>query len=225
MIALGLLLVGSGYAVHLQDVRGLDPVEAAGLATELSRAIGARTGTVAVIDDPAWGSCPDPSGCPGEIEARTGAGQILLVRAFAAGARMRVTLERSAVVTPRTTPREVLDLSRAPKDWGPPVQAAIDRLFPARTAAALVAAPPEPAPASPVLPWALIGAGAGMLGVGIALGASSASTLDALESGLQPAARVEQDGDRARGQAIAANVLFVGAALAVSGGLTWWLLE
>lgn len=217
---LGLMLVGAGIAIHVEDVRGLDVTESVALTTELARALQARTGTVAVVDDPAWGPCIGADEiCLERVRDRTRSSVVVLVRAFAAGTRLRVTMER---IGHPGEPRAV-DLSRSPVGWRAPVMEAVSSMFAAGVAPPLALAPAPPS--ARLGPYVVAGVGVAALAVGVVLGVGSASTLADLESGVTTASRAQADGDSARTRAVAANVLFGIAGAAIVAGVVWWLAE
>jgi len=219
---LGLLIIGAGIALHLEDTRGLEQGESLALAAELGKAIKARTSTTPVLDDPVWSDCNEPDRCLSAIRQRTGASDVMLIRAFAAGARMRVTVER---VGSGKEPIS-LDLTRDAESWHDPMRVATETLYLEGKAVLEVPwSPPPPPPSPSVGPYVVAGAGVAMLGAGIGFGLASASAIRDLEAGVQRASIADPAADSAATQAVVANVMFAAAGAAIVGGLMWWWLD
>src|SRR5688572_8419299 len=92
--SLGLLLVGSGVGVHLEELGEMPLAEASSFADRLAEAIEARTGRRAVLDDPLWPACKESNRCVDAIRARTETEDVVLLRLYKGPTKIRLIAER-----------------------------------------------------------------------------------------------------------------------------------
>ncbi|MCK6551049.1 hypothetical protein L6R52_34750 [Myxococcota bacterium] len=227
---LALVAATQGLGLRLEEAGEITPDEAVALTRALAARIEARCGATVVIDDPLWPGCVGQERCIDAIRARTGDGDVVLLRVFGGLTKARVITERFAAGADGAT-RAELDVPRDAGGWAEPLTELAGRLCPTvqvshgtGTLTIDVAAPV--APEGPrVLPWVLGGTGVALAVVGIAFGASSASArADAADPTLSDAA-FDALADRTQAHAITADVLFVAAGVSAVTGLVLALIE
>ena len=211
-------------AIRVRDVQGLGADGAAALADELADALRTATGRTVSVDSPHW-PCEGPQ-CPYEIRVRTGAGEIVMVDALAAGSRLRLLMER--ILGDDTSDRRIqIDLARSDQDVKRSLAQLIELLFPraslpppmvVATAAAMTG------DRSPLVPAVLLGAGTAALVAGVVLRLTSHAARDEAET-LVAGPEFESARDRATTHLTLSSVVWIGAAALVSAGATLLLID
>lgn len=212
-------------AVHLDDVQGLDAPEALELGAALRDGLERVTRRRAHLDELGGPRCERDPDCLAAVRSRTGSGDVVLLQLIAAGTRVRLVAERaepSGVVSQRVQ----ADLRRNVRS----LDGVAELLFPEappRTASADLATLLTPA-STPVIPtpaehgrWiagGVVGAGALVGGVALALRVSSNAARD---RAALPGA--DFDGERAlsEGHGLASNVLLGVAAAMITGAVVY----
>jgi hypothetical protein len=240
-IWLALACVGSGVAVRVEDARGVSEKDLDLLTRALVQAVGERAGEEAVLDR--GPPCESADRCLGEIRARSGTSEVILVRLIGVPTRIRLIAERLTVDRTEPVASAEVDLLRTQTTWSSQLSLLAERLMPEPIAKkpladALPEPQPEPQPEPPLqrvapleprpatetridpLPWVAIGAGAVALGVGIGFGVDSHA---ARETAAMPPMHTPQEIDalrsRAIGHAAIADVLYVLSAIGVGAGV------
>jgi len=235
--ALALTLASATVGIRLEESEELSIETAMQIAEGLGRAIQTRSGLSPVIDDPVWGVCRAADRCLPEVRARTGAGDIVLVKLFGAPKKVRLIAQRfSPGLSPE--PRFEINVPIEREGWNAPLEAAARALFAQATTIdpkALVHGvelpknqlDPHPPPKGErsVVPWVLVGAGAAALIAGSIFGFSSRSARSAVETEPHSDAEVDVLTDRMRAHGWTANVLFSVSALSAAGGVALLVLE
>jgi hypothetical protein len=231
MIPLAALLAlfgaGERIGVRVEDAQGLQQEEAEELAKLLARGIEAATGASVAIDDHLWQSeCKSEDRCAAEIRARTGAGELVFVSAFATPSRIRVLVERSEKRSAQA------DLLRDRSAWPRVLSGFAEILFAdgrrlLSTAPAIEAAAPQAESArASVLPGYLAFGGAAILGgVGVAFRLSSNAAAARVDNLSVPTEALAAERDRARSDGVVSNLLIGGAAVLVASGVVYLLMR
>lgn len=229
-----LLVAGASIdriGVRLEDAQGLSEDDGRRLASSFARSIQDATGIVTVVDERIWEEeCDKGSRCGPEIRARTGAKQVVFLKAYGAATRFRLiaerTDERTAVL--RSVQADLLRDEHALKRE---MRGFVEILFPDEAKSATSSASSatvqldltkkEPPPSSTlrILAWSSIGAGAVAAGVATGFRLSSNSTRSKLENQAVPMDEIARDMSTVRTNATLSNFLFGGAAVLVTAGL------
>lgn len=229
---LGLLLVGSGVSLHLEEHAELRLEEATALAHRLARAIEARTGRRTVLDDPLWPDCRDADRCLDAIRARTDTEDVVLLRFYSGPTKIRLIAERLAIDSLRDGRLE----TNVPKDPDQARDEALENvaftLFPeapmSETSTQLIERAPteEETGALEVLGWTSIAVAGASLAVAVGFGVSSRSVRNALLSDA-PADDEEFNSafDQLQLHTRVANALFITSAASLVLGGVFLLLD
>jgi hypothetical protein len=229
MFALWLALVTTPPAqpvgVHIEDVQGLSAEVAQELARGIAKSVEELTGASVVLDDQLWESeCTKPDRCASEIRGRTGAGQVVLLKAFAAATRLRLVADLSDRES-KIVHSVQADLGREPESWPGTLRGFAQILFPtaagAPTQVSVVAAP-APEPPSRTFSWVAIGAGVGSLGAAVALRLAANAQHDNYKNSTT-AAQADAAMNATIVDGTASNLLFGAAAVLVASAVVWWV--
>lgn len=232
---IALLAPASPVGIHVKESEEVDARSALTIARTMGDSITRETGLDCTVDDTVWSQCSDTPSCVADVAARTGAIDVVLLRLYGARTKVLVVAER---FTPRAeAPLRVEEsMPRDEEKWRGALEAIARKLF----AGSKPVTPPlgDVAPEDPVSsarstayredgggPWVWLSFGAGLtaLGVGIALGVSSRDARSTLREGAHTDQEIDALSGRAKHHALAANVLFSAAAIAVvSGAILWW---
>ena len=188
-VSLGLLLVGSGVSVHLEELGEMPLQEASTFGDRLAEAIESRTARRAVLDDPLWPECREANRCVDAIRARTTTDDVVLLRLYSGPTKLRLIAERLSVDGLRDARIEE-NVPRDASAWSEPIANLAERLFPEppkpeeEVADRIVAPRPveEEIGFFDVAPWAMFGASVATLAVSAGFGISSRSARKDLES-------------------------------------------
>jgi hypothetical protein len=223
-VSLGLLLVGSGTGVHLEEHGEMQLQEAASFAGRLTDAIEARTARRAVLDDPLWPECKDANRCVDAIRARTKTEDVVLLRLYAGPTKIRLIAERLSLDGLRDARIEE-NVPRDANGWNAPIEGLAERLFPEpprpeETVAERVVTtpPPDEAPGFfDVAPWVVLGTGAAAL---IASGGFALSWKSARDEVTRDPSQEEFDAafDRIRTHGRLANGFLIGGLVGIATG-------
>src|SRR4029077_1796837 len=112
----------------LEESEELSIETAMQIAEGLGRAIETRSGLSPVIDDPVWGVCRAAARCLPEVRARTGAGDIVLVKLFGAPKKVRLIAQRFPLGR-APDPRFEINVPIEREGWTEPLEAAARALF------------------------------------------------------------------------------------------------
>lgn len=225
---LGLLLVGSGVSLHLDEHAELPLEEATDLADGLARAIEARTNRRVILDDPLWPDCRQADRCLDAIRARTDTDDVVLLRLYSGPTKIRLIAERLSLDSLRDGRLE----KNIPKEAGEArsdalVEVALS-LFPESpaptTSTQLIEGAPEEEQGTGVLAvlgWTSIGVAGASLAVATGFGISSRLIREDLLSDSPPVDDAYTSAfGRLRTHTRVANALFItGAATLVAGGV------
>lgn len=226
MFSLGILLIGAGIGLHVEESEGLEIAEVMGVAASLGEAIKTRTGTTPAIDEPTWSRCEAEDRCVPEIKQRLKAGDVIMMRVFGGPGSVRVVAERHGKFDRRGT----ITIDRATL---PPPPSAFTSLAGAlfqevRPPAAQIAvvAPAVEAPAKRSwAPWVAFGAGALAAGAGTIFGVASLNTRSEIEAQIHDEPTFTELRDKQDGQATAAYLLFGVAVAGVVAGTLLLVLD
>ncbi len=227
-----MLLVTAGLGVHLEEVVDLPLRDATEVARAFADAAERRAGLPARVDDPLAPRCDRSRRCLGDVAARTDAEHLVFLRLIGGVTKIRVVavrldssgLRRAEAVA--NLPRQ-LDQAEAPLDR------LAGALFPERVEPVvlppLITADPmpgeEPSRLERAGPWLVIGFGVAAGVGGTALGLSSASARDRIETqGLTGTEYTDALGQM-QDHGTAANVLYGVAVASVLTGIAWLLLR
>lgn len=229
--------IGATVGVHIEELGEISLRRALVAVEAFERAIEKRTGRPIRLDDPTWG-CEGSDRCIGEIRARTGGEDLVLVRVLAGPSKIHLLLARFG---PKEAPGpRVAEAHLSPdKDagWDPALDAAARSLFPEPALSAIAAELPSPETRAPLpparsqltlrstLPWAAIGAGLIAGGVGAAFALSNRNARAQIRSSALPASEYEALSDRARAHGLWADVLLGTSALGLIAGVTLLVID
>jgi hypothetical protein len=179
-VRLGLLLVGSGVSVHLEELGETPLQEASTFAERLADAIESRTARRAVLDDPLWPECREASRCVDAIRARTKTDDVVMLRLYSGPTKLRLIAERLSLDGLRNARIEE-NFPREEKAWADPIANLTERLFPEPpkpeeeiTEGAEVPSPTEESVGFfDVAPWAVFGVSAAALAASAGFALSS----------------------------------------------------
>jgi hypothetical protein len=241
-----LLLVGADVGLRIDDARGVSNDDVAEICGVLGKAIEDRAKLTSAIDA-AETSCTRADRCIEDLRARTGATDILFIRFLGVPTRIRLLIELFPLRATVASKTVELDLTRTRSSWAATLAGVAAELFPKREQPVAQPArspelqpPPEKTPpeiaVAPTsrepeeeddgwIPWAVIGTGVVVGAVGIGFGVSSRNARSEAISGPHTDAENAALEDRAIGHGIAANVMFVGAAIAIGAGVVLELLD
>lgn len=223
--SVGLLLLGSGVSVHLEEYGEIALEEATAFVERVQRAVEEKTARRVVVDDPLWPDCQERSRCIDAIRARTDTEDVVLLRLFSGPTKIRLIAERLSLDSARDS-RIERNIPKEPEAW--PTQAAdiSTALFPETGAARAerivdTSVADEGVTVMAVLPWVSIGISAAALGVGAGFGFSSRGARNALTGDAPLEDQEFRDTfDRMQTHGRVANGLFVTSAVAlVVGGV------
>lgn len=207
----------SVIALRLELSKEVTPEVGADLRTELIRAIESRASERVVDDDVVWAPRCD-SRCADEVRARTGASDVVIVRALAALTILRVNARRTALGAPEREAKVEIAFNASLQAVAETVTRALFPAPPSR--ASELAEGPDPWRPEPG-PLVLAAGGAAVLVAGIALGVSSSSARTAAEKTGISNGQYETLADESVLHAALANAAFVMAAGAVVIAVVW----
>lgn len=225
--AVGLLLVGAGVGLHLEQVAELTLEDASALAFQLGQALEPRVGGAPVIDDPLWPECARPDRCVDEVRLRTRAQELVYLRVLGGPTKIRLIAER--LEPGRSHPPITRNLTRERVTWAPELAALALALYPVALArapdeSAVWTPPPPPPPAETnLVPLIPLGVGVAAAAVGVGFGLSSRALRQDLENGAIPDAEYDREVEHMRAHGLVANLLFGTAAVAGATALILWL--
>jgi hypothetical protein len=254
-LAFGLLAVGSGVVIHVDDARGVADPDVAQLTSTLRRAIEARSGQAAIVDT-SKSPCAAADRCLDGIRQRTESDEVVFLTLLGVPSRIRLLAERVKRRSASPSEKAEIDLGRAQSAWREKLGLVAAQLFPepaappletpessarptppsneARAAAPLepkpapaaqAEAPREPASGFNYVPWLSIGTGVAALAVGTGLGLSARAARDSAASMPHTSAEIEDLRSRAVGHGLAADILFGVSALAIGLGIALLLFD
>jgi hypothetical protein len=233
----GLLLLGAGVGVHLEQYSGLQLEDASRVLDALAHAIEKRTGVRPALDDPLWPSCQAADRCLPAIRIRTHAEDVVFVTMFGAPKKLRLIADRDPAPADSAL-RIELDLPRDETAWSEPLDKVASVLFPeARAppanaanaadakAAEIARPPPEVGLERYRRTWVALGAGALSLGVGIGFGIVSHNARRDIETIYMSNPDYESSLHRMRATGLVANILFGVAAACVIAGVVFFTAD
>lgn len=210
-----LVLAANGVELRLEESAEIDPNEAAAVVRALGFAIEERTGMATSVEESA------------------GFTERVSVRVFGGLTLLRVVAVRTGGLG--GTKSAEGDVPAEREAWGAAIAELVATIYPPGTWSkvqvdAPIATEPQLIPPvvgekeHSVVPWVLGGAGVAAGITAIFFGRSTASARRDAEDPLL-IADYEQNADRAVSHAVAANVLFSIAGVALAAGGAWWFLE
>lgn len=225
---LPLLIVAPPIAVQLEEAQGLTREARVDLVNAFADALAVQAGRKAIVE---WDACGEGARCSSELRARTGAKDLVFVRAFLAAGRVRFISERLAA-DDLVKGRVQLDVSQASIGEAKTLAGIASLLFPEEVVAA------EPVSAARLVvedgvsgPRPALVVGYLTLGLGVvslALGTIFRLTGNAAVTDVETMSMTPEDVDRTKSRATrhltASNVLFGGAAAFLSAGLVSFTL-
>jgi hypothetical protein len=225
-VSLGLLLVGSGVSVHLEELGEMPLEEASSFADRLAEAIEARTARRAVLDDPLWPECKEANRCIDAIRARTKTDDVVLLRLYSGPTKIRLYAERLSLDGLRDARLEE-NVPKERAEWGPPIDKLASQLFPEpprpeEEAADVVSTTTvqESTGFFDVAPWVVLGAGGATLIVSGVFGLSWRSARsDLMEPNPDPEAFDDAFNRMQSHGRIATGLLIGGLAGLAAGGV------
>lgn len=191
--ALGLLLLGAGLGLHLQESGELPLNRSVALLEKIAEIIRGETGVRPIIDDPDWNECDlQESACQALVRSRTRTDELVLLRVFAGLTKLRVELRRLSQDGQGESVSGDLPLEE--EGWETPLLPLVRTLFPdpldpvllrAREPNVVVgeATPSKAGTGAGPGPWIIIGARALAGGFGVGFYASSRDAKSELASG------------------------------------------
>lgn len=234
--ALGLLVLGAGLGLHLQESGELPINRSLALMEQIAELVRDETGVRPVIDDPDWSECDlQETPCQALVRSRTRTEQLVLLRAFAGLTKIRVELRR--VGEGGEVGAVSGDLPLDAEGWPEPLRAMVRGLFPDPFDPVLLRAREPnvvvgeggvvrtqrgPGPG----PWILMGASAVAAGFGVGFFASSQDAKGELASGrLFSSEEFASLNGRLETHSVLAGVLLGTAVTGLVVGLTWLIWE
>lgn len=208
-------------ALHVEELGELSLLEAMPVIAAVEKELDALAGIDAVLDDPSFG-CESAERCAEEVRARSGAAEVVMLRAVAGPTRMQLRLRRLRDGVASTEVEQLIE--RSPAREG--IAALVRRLYPEAAALPGIAAsplqPPLPAVESsdpPYLAGGLIIAGIAGGGLGLMFAHQNDGALRTVRQNVLTDAEYRVERDRARSRGIAADVLIPAGASLVAAGL------
>lgn len=233
---LGLLLVGAGLGLHLEESGELPIGRSVELLEAVAEVIRLETGVLPVIDSPDWSDCEmQDAACQALVRSRTRTDELILVRAFAGLTKIRVELLR--LRDPEAAFSTRGDLPIEPEEWSTALVPLVRPLFPdPRDPVLLGAREPNVVVSDPTGgtvksgrspgPWIVIGASAVAAGFGIGFFASSQDARSELVSGrLFSSEEFDELNGRLETHSILSGLLLGTAVTGLVTGVAWWVFE
>ncbi len=218
---LGLLSIGAPVIVHLSEAAQLSGDQAPAAVAAIADGIARATHRSVAIDDVV--TCHGNDECAREIAAHFGSNEIVLVKLVGA---LRIGRAVAALATPEQGVLRQVQLEYSLDDrglWPSVFQGLGAILFPSTTEEVPqpsldVSSPPPPDRSlGPILSWTAIGTSVALTGTGIGLRVGAQHLYD---GGRQMDASARH---RASVEAVASNVMFGSAAVALTAGLVYLL--
>jgi hypothetical protein len=235
MIALLFAAAPDRVGIRMEDAQGLLPEEAQRLARAFGRSVELVTGAVAVIDDRTWeADCARADRCAQEVLARTGASEVVFLKAFGTATRVRVIADRAGGEVHSVQ----ADLGKEPDSWGGSLHGCAEILFPGAVHPTMVepgAAPPSATPPAttaigsrasepvPIWTWSMLGAGGAAVVAAAVLRVNANGLRDKIANMPLDPPTLASDENSVRTQGTASNVLFGTAAALIVGGAVYLL--
>jgi hypothetical protein len=222
MIALLALLTGAAptIGIGIEEVSRVRTATASQIALALAEAIERQAGIGSSVDDPVWTCTERP--CAGEIRARAGATEVVLLRIYGGVTKIRIVAERfSSEALPASRGEADLPLRRS--RWQEPLARLSAVLFPSAIAFGSKTVRVEAAEStrSHAAPIALLIGGTALIA-----GGATFAVLAATQHADPPTAlEMERAETRATYDWIAAGVLLGSAVLTLGASLLTWLLD
>lgn len=233
---LGLLTLGAGLGLHLQESGELPLHRSVSLLEQLAEVVRQETGVRPVIDDPDWSDCDlQEAPCQALVRSRTRTEELVLLRAFAGMTKIRVELRRVGEGGEVGVVKG--DLTLEEESWPASLRPMVRELFPDPLDPVLMRAREPnvvvgegsavrtrsgPGPG----PWILLGASAVAAGFGTGFFVSSQDAKSELASGrLFSSAEFEALNGRLETHSVLAGVLLGTAVTGLVVGLTWLILD
>jgi hypothetical protein len=226
---LGLLALGAGVGLHLDQFAELSLEEASRVSLRLGEHLELRAGGQAVLDDPVWPECTRADRCLDDLRSRTQAKELVFLRVFGGPTKIRLIAERLEPNGKSTTAQRNLPRDREP--WPEELASLALELYPtplAREGEELVQAPigrSVEADTGSYYPLIPIGAALVLAGVGVGFGLSSASASDRIMSVQLGNEEYESELTRSEDHRVVAFVLFGSALVAVITGVILWVAD
>lgn len=224
LLALAQVAEPTPIGVYLEQSEGLSSEEARALCARLAGELEASTGRRSFAASEAERECSD-KGCLDQLRTSLGVSDLVLLKLFAAGERLRLIAAR--IEAPDLAAERVqVDLLRGNEaaSLGSVARLLYGKPAPAPAPNALLSPPILPEPAPRIGTWlasAAIGLGAVATGSAIALRvASDGARSDVASLNLDPLTR-QQTQDRSIALGTISNVLFGAAAGLVAGGVVY----
>lgn len=223
------LALAASVGLRLEEVGELSMEEGMALTRALANTIEKSTGQKVAIDDPLWSSCQRKDRCIEEIKARTRSDEVIFIKIFAGVTMLRVQVNR---IGPQGAQEAALDVPNDAQTWSAPLRKLTLKLFPQARAQpdkpmkTLKKTTTDPPPEkTSIVPWVVLGVSAAVAGIGVGFGVSSRSARNDSQDPTLPDPRFDLLADRAQTHGIAANVLFISAALGAVTSVVLYLLD
>jgi hypothetical protein len=222
--------------IRLEDAEGLSSDDGRRIAASFAKALQDTTGISSVVDERMWEEdCDKRDRCGAEIRGRTGARELVLLKAYGAATRFRLIAER--VDDHSVVLRSVqADLSRDDRTMDRGLKGFVEILFPSEARSATVALPvagtsielaraasASDSSAGKLVAWSAMGAGVVTAGVATVLRISSNSTRSSLEKDPLTPDQIKDDMSKVRTFSTLSNLLFGVGAVLFTGGLVYLL--
>lgn len=221
------LIASTGVGLHSGETENLTSREVIELMDALGSRVRERTGRSVAIDSGDWDQCRGRGPCLDAVRARTGAADVVIVRAIAGPLSVLVSAERFYPDVDATRTASASLARRDPAARGAPLDAMVASLFPevlsVEIAKAPIVVPPAPEPS--VAPWIVLGASAAVAVVGAGFGISNQLASSRLEGEIVDPSERDDLESRVRAHGIAANVLLGAAAAGGIAALVVWLVD
>lgn len=225
-LLLGLMLFGADVGVFVEVREDVSVAESLAIADAMTAAVARELGWSARLATPEWVSCSEHAACLREVKAATGGEQVLMLKMFGTSTRVRVVAQRFHLSDAAIASAE-LDLLRG-EDASSAAAVAARALFPGISRGsgeiAMADRTGDRSDRSRWLPWTVIGASAVLGGVGVGLGASSASLRRELETTAFSGDEYLDRRSALEARATAANLCVGGALLGGVVGLVLFLV-
>ncbi|MBI4817904.1 MAG: hypothetical protein HY791_16710 [Deltaproteobacteria bacterium] len=191
------LLVAAVLDLDVVEANALEPERTAAIVRVVSEELSKRVGTEVSIH-----RCATDSSCGGP--------DAILVRLIVAPKKVRVTFSRG-----RRSSQLDLEREFTAESLWEPIRAAIAEIVPE----AFAPVAPRPARSGPLGPWVVGGAGIALAVTGVVVGVDAGRATRELQSA--GPTEVAEAASHADQSAIAANLLFAAAGLAVAAAIAW----
>lgn len=214
-------------ALHIEELSELELGEALPVIVAFRAKLDGFADVETALDDPSFG-CESKDRCFDEVRARTGAGEVVMIRLTAGPKRVQMRVRRAAG---GQSAQALLD--RQPGLWDSALFELAQALFPearprlaeTRTATRAIIAVEGAERAPPYVAYALGGAGIVSTIAGIACAAVNSDARGQIRDELLPAEEYEALRGRAKSFGLASSVLITAGVAAIGTGLTWWIVD